>query len=540
MSFFIITVFFLLCCNILKTKKSLHMLQQNLYNENNRYLKWIKKNYRKTVGLDILAFFLSLIGLFVTYDLEKINHVLLIGMSFIYLLVTVLLYRKMKKEKTKKPLVLTKRIERLLIPIIVLYGIPILFLFFFKKENVEWSFLWLSVLSFMTIVNWLVIFLANLINYPIERMVYHYYESKAKKKLASMNQLKIIGITGSYGKTSSKNILSDILNIRYIARPTPKNLNTYYGLMITINNHLDKFDDILIAEMGAYVRGDIKGLCDLVKPKYGILTTIGTAHLESFGSEENIIKGKFELIESLPKDGIGVLNRDDPKQVNYNLKTKAKLLWIGIEEEHVDVKAENIKANFKGSSFDVLFKGDQTKYHFETKLLGKHNVYNILASLALGRELGISIEELIQAVRMVNPVEHRLELKRLGSFYQIDDAYNSNPVGAKSALEVLAMMPGEKIVVTPGMIELGEKEEELNRIFGEQIAEISNANYVILVGQKKTKPIYEGLKNKQFDMEKVIVTNDVREAYTIIQNLKTKDEIYALFENDLPDTYNEE
>jgi len=516
------------------------MLQQNLYNENNRYLKWIKKNYRKTIGVDVLAFFLSLIGLFVTYDLEKINHVLLIGMSFIYLLETVLLYRKMKKEKTKKPLVLTKRIERLLIPIIVLYGIPILFLFFFKNENVEWSFLWLSVLSFMTIVNWLVIFLANLINYPVERMVYHYYESKAKKKLASMNQLKIIGITGSYGKTSSKNILSDILNIRYIARPTPKNLNTYYGLMITINNHLDKFDDILIAEMGAYVRGDIKGLCDLVKPKYGILTTIGTAHLESFGSEENIIKGKFELIESLPKDGIGVLNRDDPKQVNYNLKTKAKLLWIGIEEEHVDVKAENIKANFKGSSFDVLFKGDQTRYHFETKLLGKHNVYNILASLALGRELGISIEELIQAVRMVNPVEHRLELKRLGSFYQIDDAYNSNPVGAKSALEVLEMMPGEKIVVTPGMIELGEKEEELNRIFGEQIAEISNANYVILVGQKKTKPIYEGLKNKQFDMEKVIVTNDVREAYTIIQNLKTKDEIYALFENDLPDTYNEE
>ncbi len=540
MSFFAITIVFLLCCNSLKTKKSLHMLQQNLYNENNRYLKWIKKNWKQTIGLDILAFFLALIGFFVTYDLEKVSHILLIGISFIYLLVTVLLYRKMKKEKTKKPLVLTKRIERLMVPIVLLYGLPIFFLFFFKKGNLEWGFLWLSMLSFMTIGNWLIIFLANVINYPVERMVYHYYESKAKKKLASMNQLKIIGITGSYGKTSSKNILSDILNIRYIARPTPKNLNTYYGLMITINNHLDKFDDIFIAEMGAYVRGDIKGLCDLVKPKYGILTTIGTAHLESFGSEENIAKGKFELIESLPKDGIGVLNRDDIKQVNYPLKTKARLLWIGITSNDVDVKAENIKASYKGTSFDVLFKGDPHKYHFETKLLGNHNVYNILASLALGRELGITIEELIQAVKMVKPVEHRLELKRLGSFYQIDDAYNSNPVGAKSALEVLSMMPGEKIVVTPGMIELGEKEEELNRLFGEQIGEISKADYVILIGQKKTKPIYEGLKNKQFDMEKVIVTNDVREAYTIIQNLKSKDEIYALFENDLPDTYNEE
>lgn len=540
MSFFAITIVFLLCCNSLKTKKSLHMLQQNLYNENNRYLKWIKKNWKQTIGLDILAFFLALIGFFVTYDLEKVSHILLIGISFIYLLVTVLLYRKMKKEKTKKPLVLTKRIERLMVPIVLLYGLPIFFLFFFKKGNLEWGFLWLSMLSFMTIGNWLIIFLANVINYPVERMVYHYYESKAKKKLASMNQLKIIGITGSYGKTSSKNILSDILNIRYIARPTPKNLNTYYGLMITINNHLDKFDDIFIAEMGAYVRGDIKGLCDLVKPKYGILTTIGTAHLESFGSEENIAKGKFELIESLPKDGIGVLNRDDIKQVNYPLKTKARLLWIGITSNDVDVKAENIKASYKGTSFDVLFKGDPHKYHFETKLLGNHNVYNILASLALGRELGITIEELIQAVKMVRPVEHRLELKRLGSFYQIDDAYNSNPVGAKSALEVLSMMPGKKIVVTPGMIELGEKEEELNRLFGEQIGEISKADYVILIGQKKTKPIYEGLKNKQFDMEKVIVTNDVREAYTIIQNLKSKDEIYALFENDLPDTYNEE
>ena len=174
-------------------------------------------------------------------------------------------------------------------------------------------------------------------------MVYISYRNKATNKLTNMKNLKVIGITGSYGKTSSKNILSDILNVKYNALPSPKNFNTPYGLIITINNHLDKFDDILIAEMGAYKQGEIKELCDLVKPKYGILTKIGTAHIEIFGSQENIQKGKFELIESLPSDGIGVLNGDDEFQLNYKLKNDCKIIWIGIDNKDVDVRACDIK-----------------------------------------------------------------------------------------------------------------------------------------------------------------------------------------------------
>ena len=291
--------------------------------------------------------------------------------------------------------------------------------------------------------------------------------------------------------------------------------------------------------MGAYVRGEIKELCDLVHPKYGILTRIGTAHLESFGSEENIQKTKFELIESLPVDGVGVLNRDDPKQVSYKLKNKCKILWIGIDNKDVDVYATDIKCSNVGTTFNVIFKGDKKKYEFETKLLGNHNVYNILAGLALGREFDIPITKLQQAVRNVKPIEHRLELKKMGYFYQIDDAYNSNPVGAKSALEVLSMMPGLKVVVTPGMIELGDKEEELNKEFGKQIATISKADYVVLIGEKRTLPIKEGLMEAKFNMDNLIVYNDVKEAYNFIRGIKTKKEIYALFENDLPDTYNE-
>lgn len=306
---------------------------------------------------------------------------------------------------------------------------------------------------------------------------------------------------------------------------------------MTVNNYMDKFTEVFIAEMGAYVKGEIAGLCKLIKPKYGILTRIGTAHLESFGSEENIVSGKFELIESLPADGFAILNGDDPKQVNYKLKNKVKTIWIGIENKDVDILATNIKCSSKGTSFEVIFKETQEKYKFETKLLGDHNVYNILAGIACGIEFGIEIDDLRQAVRGVRAVEHRLELKRLGDFYQIDDAYNSNPVGAASACKVLGMMPGIKVVVTPGMIELGPKEAEYNKKFGEQIAGV--ADYAVLIGEKRTKPIKEGLLEQGFDKDKIIVFNDVRDAYPFIRTLTGEKDVYALFENDLPDTYNE-
>ena len=524
---------------LIKSKKDLHMLQQNLYNENNRYIKWVVNNSTNFASLELVS--LIMVSLANCYFGQKRGLCLVFNVIaiFIYFVFVLQFLKKRKKEQVKKPLVITARVKRLMVTETILYLIPIVSIFF-TKDNIAVNGFFIFVYALCTYFNTFVIFLANFINkYTLEKYVYYHFKHMAMKKLHSMTNLKVIGITGSYGKTSSKNILADILNIKYVTLPTPKNLNTPYGLIITINNHLDKFNDILIAEMGAYKRGEIKQLCDLVKPKYGILTRIGTAHLESFGSEENIQKTKFELIESLPRDGVGVLNKDDSKQVSYKIKNNCKILWIGIEHSDVDVHASNIKCSSSGTSFDVTFKGDKTKYNFETRLLGEHNVYNILAALALGREFGIEIPKLMQAVKTVRPIEHRLELKRLGTFFQIDDAYNSNPTGALSAIKVLSMMPGCRVIVTPGMVELGEKEEELNEKFGEQIAEFSKADYVVLIGKRKTEPIYKGLKKKKFDMEKVVIYNDVKEAYNFIRGIKTKEDIYALFENDLPDTYNE-
>ena len=539
----LITIYILIIAfiyaNIYKSKRSLHMIQQNLYNENNRYIKWIIKNSNQFIGADIVLIAISILGLFIEKEVEvTIIIILLVIMTLINILIGYKWKKTIATDQNKKKLVITARVKRLIVTTSILYLIPIVFIMAHTNDT-YYIFFTLVILSLMTYLNSFIVFIAMLINMPIEKLVYLYYKTKAQRKIKNMSNLKIIGITGSYGKTSSKNILSDILNIKYNALPTPRNLNTFNGLIMTVNNHMDKFTDIFIAEMGAYVRGEIGRLCKLIKPKYGILTRIGTAHLESFGSQENIQKGKFELIESLPSDGFGVLNGDDPLQVSYKLKNKVKIIWIGIDNEDVDVRATNIKCTNKGTNFDVVFKGDKKKYHFETKLLGNHNVYNILSAIACGKEFGIDNEDLQKAVAGVRPVEHRLELKKLGNFYMIDDAYNSNPVGAKKALEVLSMMPGQKVVVTPGMIELGPKEEEYNRIFGEQISELSSADYVILIGEKKTRPIKEGLLTKGFDKEKIIVFNDVRQAYPFIGEIATQKETYALFENDLPDTYNE-
>ena len=519
-----------------KTLRNVHMLQQNLYNENNRYLKWVFKNPSQWIGYDLILLGICFVGTLFISDMEIVSVLCFILGALFMILIGYRWYHLIKTDQNKKKLVYTGRVKRLLFTIITIYFIPILCeaLFVYSIQG-DWSIFLIEALFLY--FNSIVVFIAMLINWPIEKSIYLHYKRKAQKKLKSMNRLKIVGITGSYGKTSCKNVLAAVLSCKYNTLPSPKNWNTFNGLIMTVNNYMDKFTDIFIAEMGAYVKGEIKRLCHLVHPKYGILTTIGQAHLESFGSQENIQTGKFELIESLPGDGFGVLNGDDPLQVSYQLKNPVRIIWVGIENSDVDVRATNIKCSNKGTTFDVIFKGDKKTYSFETKLLGKHNVYNILEALACGREFGIDTEDLIHAVKTVKPVEHRLELKKIGNFYEIDDAYNSNPVGAKRALEVLDMMPGKKVIVTPGMIELGDQEDELNKEFGKQISDV--ADVVILIGEKKTKPIKEGLLEKGFDKENIIVFNDVRDAFPFIGNIAIDEEVYALFENDLPDTFNE-
>ena len=517
---------------IIDFKKSLHMAQQNLYNDDNRFLKWIIKDLKQLktptkCSIVVIITYLILIAF-------RLDSKIIVSIYF-FLVCLVIFIIKIKEEKAsdiKIGLKITARVKRLIVTNILLL---VIFSFLLKLVPIaNLKYLLLFIYDFA--LNFIVI-LSIIINKPVEKLVYLSYKTKAVNKLRQMNNLKVIGITGSYGKTSSKNILSDILNVKYNALPSPKNFNTPYGLIITVNNYLDKFDDILIAEMGAYKVGEIKELCELVKPKYGILTKIGTAHIEIFGSQENIQKGKFELIESLPHDGIGVLNADDELQRSYNLKNDCKIIWIGIESKDSDVRATNIKTNNNGTTLDVIFKGDKNKYEFTTRLLGYNNIYNILASVALAKEFGLTIDQIKKAVLGVKSVEHRLELRQAGNITYIDDSYNSNPVGSKMALDVLGKMPGFKIVMTPGMVELGDKSYELNKKFGTYM--LGNTDAVILVGEKITKPIRDGLKEVNYDDKNIYVVKTTKEAFGLVKSLTANKEAYVLIENDLPDIYNE-
>jgi len=241
---------------------------------------------------------------------------------------------------------------------------------------------------------------------------------------------------------------------------------------------------------------------------------------------------------SLLMSNKNILNKDDEMQVNYKLQNTVPIKWIGIDNQTADVIASNIKMTKDGMNFDVTFKESGEKAHFETKLLGKPNVYNILAALALGKHQNMTLKELTLGVKKIKPIEHRLELKEFAkNITIIDDAYNSNPVGSQMALDVLDLMPGRKIIITPGMIELGPKQYELNKEFGKHISKV--ADIVILIGEKQTKPILDGLNEVGYNKKNLIIINDIFEAFNIIKE-KSKDEhTYVLLENDLPDIFNE-
>lgn len=522
----IIAMFIYTCCDL---KKAFHMLQQNWYNDGNRYLKWINNNSRFVfVWYDYLFIVIFLLSFIIK------PNVLSIIIAIYYLIISYLLKKRQSKEQVKKPLAVTPRIKRMCVTIFILYLIPVYFILRYYDESL--NSIYYLILGSLIYFNYHIVYLANIINKPVEKCVYLYYKTKALRKLKTLTNTEVVAVTGSYGKTSTKNIISDILNVRYMAFPTPQNFNTNYGLIRTINEYIDKYNDYFIAELGAFRKGDIKQRASIVKPKYGVLTKIGTAHLDTFGCIENTAKTKFELIEYLPKDGVGFLNIDDEMQVNYKLKNKIKIVWYGLSNK-ADIYATDIKYSSDGMSFKVHFKGDDNLYDFTTRLLGEANVYNILAGIAVAKELGLNISQLQQGVLKIKPIEHRLQMKKYGNITYIDDAYNSNPVGSKMALDVMKLMPGKKIVITPGMIEMGDKQYEVNYNFGKFIAD--SVDLAILVGKEQTKPIQKGIKDSKFDKEKLVVVNDVKEAINIAQNSYPGEEVYILLENDLPDLFNE-
>ncbi len=371
---------------------------------------------------------------------------------------------------------------------------------------------------------------------PFELINNARFVNKAKKrlrKLETKNNLIKIGITGSYGKTTVKNVLATILSEKYKVCKSPLSYNTPMGITKTILKNLTDNDEVLICEMGARRKLDIKKLCDLINPSYGILTSIGECHLETFKTIDNIKNTKFELISSLERmGGFAVFgsSSDSIKEL-YN-RAKCKKISAGLDSSN-EIYATDIKMNKNGTEFNLVINGESTMV--KTKILGYHNVENILLAVALANKLGLTNEQIKLGISKIEPVEHRLSIvKGANNVTILDDGYNSNIMGCKRALEVLNMFDGRKVVLTPGLVELGKKQYDTNFQFGKMISEI--ADIAIIVNLSNQKALCDGLKTGKISEKNIFCVNSLKEAKEIM-SLHLKEGDNLLIENDLPDNY---
>ncbi|MEO8610330.1 MAG: UDP-N-acetylmuramoyl-tripeptide--D-alanyl-D-alanine ligase [Chloroflexota bacterium] len=385
----------------------------------------------------------------------------------------------------------------------------------------------------------------NLLMTPVEAFFRRQFINRARGVLDDV-QPKVIGITGSYGKTSTKTYLANILNGRYKTYPTPKSYNTLMGVSMAINNDLagDHSVEYFICEMGAYIPGEIERIADLTQPSIGIVIEIGPQHLERFGTLENTATAKYELIKALPADGLGVFNWDNPYvRAMYEKGYPQNRIAVSREVDPANIPAggprfiaSDVSEGLDGLRFTVTDTQTGSQEIFETPLLGQHNVTNLLLATAVAIHEGMSLKDVARRVRSLQPAESRL-VRRVSAegITIINDAYSANPAGVVSALQVLSLhQTGRRLLITPGMVELGSVMEAENRKLGEIAAD--HATDVILVGQQQTAPIKTGLQAAGFPADHLQVVDTLAESVAWYQaNLKAGDTV--LFLNDLPDTY---
>ncbi|MEX0608790.1 MAG: UDP-N-acetylmuramoyl-tripeptide--D-alanyl-D-alanine ligase [Balneolaceae bacterium] len=544
----------LLRYTLYRMKLFLHVFQQVGY-KNNEYWQWLKNNWdAKVIPADI-ALLNVLIFVILWFDSWIYENLTISSVVVVFFILSIFWFGSVgryRSQKVKKPLVFTARVYRLLIPFVLFcafiplfftymaftglfpfYGIqlPNYFSGFQSFDLVMLAFGW----AFGTMIVPFFILPASLFTKPVEKIIQNGFKRQARKKLASMPDLKIIAITGSYGKTSTKFMIRDLLKERFSVCSTPGSYNTPMGICKVINNDLQSSHQVLILEMGARYTGNIQELCNIAKPDIAVITNVGVAHLETFGSKEIIAKEKETLVDNLEASGLAVLNADDPLVVQMGRnRPEIQRKLVGLKEG--EIRGSDISYDTSGMQFHVQV-GDE-KEVFKTKLLGAHNVQNVLLAVGVANHLGLRLKTMALAAERIEPVEHRLELKKQGDLFVIDDAFNSNPVGAKSAVEILGQFKtGKRIIITPGMVELGEIEYEENRKFGEAIAH-ANLDLIVLVGEKRAEPILEGIESVSGNQpEKVKVVNSLYEANDLVREFARAGDV-ILYENDLPDVYN--
>ncbi len=523
----ILEILALLCCAAAlaaEFSRTLMTVQQNSYRLD-RYWRYLTSSGETTsvVKLLVAAMFLVCLSRYTSSEVALI----IAGAVSVLLLV-----RQLRLQKTyKHPVVWTKRAIRIFCVMYILAaglcaGLSLLPVYgnTFVSGCASASLLcWFGSPAFAQAALWLL--------GPVEKHINRRYINDARRILASMPDLRVIGITGSYGKTSTKHYLYRILAEEFPVCMTPGSYNTTLGVVRTIREHLKPFDRIFICEMGAKQPGDIKEICDLVHPEIGIVTAVGPQHLESFKSIENVQRTKFELIDALPFGGLAVLNDDFPYVANRPVGNVDAVRYGIKSRPEVKFAVDNIAYSPSGTRFTIITPDGPLDLH--TRLVGECNVSNLVAAVIVALHLGVDRRKIAYAVEQIEQVEHRLSIKRTpGGLTILDDAFNSNPAGSAMALDVLrSLTGGKRIVITPGMIELGDEQERLNTEFGRKIADC--ADIAIIVGQYNREAILAGLKDADIDVHTV---DTFTQAQELLQTLAIPGSA-VLYENDLPDTF---
>ncbi|MDX9755372.1 MAG: UDP-N-acetylmuramoyl-tripeptide--D-alanyl-D-alanine ligase [bacterium] len=518
----------------------LQFFQQEEY-DNRRFLEWWRE--RRAVEKRVTAFCLLLLALAAGAGLAKSQALgaILSGQPWpVAVGLTAMLawlgWGNRVKE-AKKPLVFTTRIKRLLgVNHAIHFGILYGGLHCMTPAQSVPSFVAFALLVVVLVFSLpLTLVLSNLVLSPFEARVQRNFLEEAKQILHQVRP-RIIGITGSYGKTSIKHILDHILNTTAPTLSTPGSVNTQMGITRIIRERLKKDHAYFIVEMGAYGIGSIRRLCELTPPQAALVTAVGIAHYERFKTQEAVAEAKSELVQALPVDGLAVLNGDDPHCRAMAAKTQSHCLFYGRNPEagelHCRLLADRLTA--EGMECQMVFQ--EKEYTFLLPLYGNHQALNAAGAFLLACALGVPPITAIAALRHVPGINHRLVVQKdPQGITTIDDAYNSNPVGFQNALEVLEVLPGnKKILVTPGMVELGQRQEAEHAKLAPLAARACTDIY--LIAAHRIPGFKEALLREGFAADRLREFPTLREARAVLQQEIQPGDV-LLFENDLPDLY---
>ncbi len=456
----------------------------------------------------------------------------------VYLLFMFAYIKTERSVRRKMPIKGTKRIVRLGTMHVVLTMISTLIVCFavngisYLIRNEIVYILRYVFISFIPVLAPFILLLANVIMKPFEKLNEKRYVKIAKAKLDKCDIIKI-GITGSYGKTGVKAILNVILSEKYRVLATPKSYNTPLGISLAVKD-LDSTHDVFIAEMGARKRGDITDLAVLVNPDVAILTGINEQHLETFNDIDAVKETKFELFENLKPDGKAFFSCDNEYSVQLYEQFAGEKTLAGLNlAHHPKVYAKDVVATNEGSSFTLVL-GDE-EIGCKTTLLGEHNVSNVVLASAVAYDLGLTPAQISSGINKIRTITHRLSiLPNNKGIVIIDDSYNSNFDGLKAAIEVVKTFEGRKIIVTPGIVELGEKQAEINEEAGRLIAKAFDK--IIVIGKTNAEALISGLMEEGKTGEDISFEKNSDRGNETLNKLVQKGDV-VLFENDLPDTY---